>query len=113
MPNNNEIAAALSVAVGAVAAQLDGSALIGAFMGAVVYTVIASDGSVWRRLVFMLGALVAGYFGAPLWDEQHTGLPAFVISSLIILLVLLSHKVVNKLDVEHIIDLVKSSRWFK
>ena len=113
MTNKNEITTSLAVAVGAVITQVDGSALIGAFSGAVVYTVIASESSTWRRIVFMFGALVAGYLGAPLWDDTHTGLPAFVISSVIILLVLLSHKVVNKLDIDHIIELIKNSRWFK
>lgn len=109
--NQNEII--IPISVSALMTQLDGSALIGAFSGAVVYTVIASESNIWKRLIFMLGALVAGYFGAPLWNEQHTGFPAFVISSVIIIFVLLSHKVVNKLSIDDVKELIKASRWFK
>lgn len=108
-----EYTVSIPILVTAITTSLDGSALIGAFAGAVVYTIVASEANIWKRLAFMLCALIAGYTGAPMWDATHTGFPAFVISSVIILVVLLFHKVVSKMNLEHILDLIKSSRWFK
>lgn len=108
-----EYVVSLPILVTAITTSMDGSALIGAFAGAVVYTIVAGDSSIWKRFIFMLCALIAGYMGAPMWNSTHTGFPAFIISSVIILVVLLFHKVVSKMNLEHILDLIKSSRWFK
>lgn len=91
---------------------VDGSAVLGAFVGAVLYTAIASDSSIRKRVIFMLASFVAGYLGSPLFKEIPTGFVAFLISTGIVGLVLLFNKIVNKLSIDNIIDLIKSSKWW-
>lgn len=92
--------------------SIDISAILGAFVGAVLYTAIASDSSMKKRAIFMLASFTAGYLGSPLFDAVPTGFMAFLISAVIVGLVLLFNKVVNKLSVDNVIDLIKSSKWW-
>lgn len=104
----NEITMAISTALAAGLA-VDGSAVLGAFVGAVLYSAIVSDSSMKNRIIFMLASFVAGYLGSPLFKEIPTGFVAFLISTGIVGLVLLFNKIVNKIDIEHLMELAK--RW--
>lgn len=108
MTTKNEITMAISTALAAGLA-VDGSAVLGAFVGAVLYTAIASDSSIRKRVVFMLASFVAGYLGSPLFEEIPSGFIAFLISTGIVGLVLLFNKIVNKIDIEHLMELAK--KW--
>lgn len=60
---------------------IDGDALIGAFAGGTLFVVSAKDLPIWKRLVYLIVSVIAGYYGAgevlrwvPL---QSTGMAAF------------------------------------
>lgn len=108
MTIKNEIPIILSTPLAAGLA-VDGSAVLGAFVGAVLYTAIASNSTMRKRVIFMLASFVAGYLGSPLFEEIPSGFVAFIISTGIVGLVLLFNKVVSKLDIEHAMELLK--RW--
>lgn len=105
---SNLLAYSLSTAVTAGMA-VDGSAILGAFFGAVLYVTIASDSSIKQRVVFMLAAFTAGYLGSPVLDNFPTGFMAFIISAGIIGVVVLFHKVLNKIEINDLIEIIK--RW--
>ena len=109
MTNKSDLLAySLSTAV-TVGMAVDGSAILGAFVGAVLYTAIASNSSMKKRVVFMFASFVAGYLGSPLFEEVPSGFVAFIISTGIVGLVLLFNKIVSKLDIDHAMELLK--RW--
>lgn len=108
MTNKNEIPLIISTAL-ASSIAVDGGAILGAFIGAVLYVTIASDSSIKQRIVFMLAAFTAGYLGAPVLDNFPTGFMAFLISAGIIGVVVLFHKVLNKIEINDLIEIIK--RW--
>lgn len=108
MTNKNEIPLIISTALAANIA-VDGGAILGAFIGAVLYVTIASDSSIKQRVVFMLAAFTAGYLGSPVLDNFPTGFMAFLISAGIIGVVLLFHKVLDKIEINDLIEIIK--RW--
>lgn len=108
MTSKNEISLLLSTAVTAGLA-VDGSAILGAFFGAVLYVTIASESSLRQRIVFMGASFVAGYLGSPSLEMIPTGFTAFVISAGIVGVVLLFHKVLDRIDINDLIEIIK--RW--
>lgn len=67
MTIKNEIPIILSTSL-APRLAVDGSAVLGAFVGAVLYSAIVSDSSIRKRVVFMLASFFAGYLGSPLFE---------------------------------------------
>lgn len=108
MTTKNEIPLIISTAL-ATNIAVDGGAILGAFIGAVLYVTIASDSSIKQRVVFMLAAFTAGYLGSPVLDNFPTGFMAFLISAGIIGVVVLFHKVLDKIEINDLIEIIK--RW--
>ena len=109
MTNKSDLLAySLSTALAAGMA-VDGSAILGAFFGAVLYVTIASESSLRQRIVFMSASFVAGYLGSPVLETIPSGFVAFIISAGIVGVVLLFHKVLNKIEINDLIEIIK--RW--
>lgn len=112
MTNKSDlIAYSLSTAV-TVGMAVDGSAILGAFFGAVLYVTIASDSSMKQRIVFMSASFVAGYLGSPVLETIPSGFVAFIISAGIVGVVLLFHKALDRIDIAQVIEVVKElMKW--
>lgn len=75
-------AVAAGLGLAALLPGIDGDALIGAFAGGTLFVVSAKDLSLWKRSVYLVVSIVAGYYGAddiPRWIPlQSTGMAAFI-----------------------------------
>jgi len=76
---------AAGVGLAALLPGIDGNALIGAFAGATLFVVSAQSLPIWKRLVYLLVSVVAGYLAAPDIARSlpifSTGVAAFVASA--------------------------------
>lgn len=83
-PTSLSSAATLTAGVGLAALWpgVDGNALIGAFAGATLFVVSARSLPTWKRVIYLLISVVAGYQAAPdivRWIPiRSTGVAAFV-----------------------------------
>ncbi|MBA0289224.1 hypothetical protein D7Y39_05170 [Stenotrophomonas maltophilia] len=77
-------AAAIATGLGlaALLPGIDGDALIGAFAGGTLFVVSAKDFSLWKRSVYLIVSVIAGYYGADdvsRWVPlRSTGMAAFI-----------------------------------
>lgn len=112
MTDKHDFSLLISTAVASYVAS-DSSAILGAFFGSVLYVTIASNSSIKQRLIFMSASFVAGYLGSPLFEVVPTGFVAFIISAGIVGVVLLFHKVIDKIDIKDVIEIIKEvlAKW--
>ncbi|NIJ70585.1 putative holin [Xanthomonas sp. 60] len=81
-------ALATSVGLASLLPGIDGDALIGAFAGATLFVVSAKNLPLWKRLIYLVISVVAGYLGngevMGLFKLQSAGLASFLCSALAI-----------------------------
>lgn len=88
--------------------MIDGDAFLGAFCGAVLYVASSPESSLIKRITYMFVSFMIGYSFAPFFSSKlnigHHGVPAFIISTFLIVIFL---AIVDKINTGELIDMIR------
>lgn len=96
------IPVAAGMGLAALLPGIDGDALLGAFAGATLFVVSAQSLSLWRRIVYLLISMVAGYLAAndvlAWFPLKSSGVAAFMASAIAVTVMLAVIKQCEQID---------------
>lgn len=101
------IPVAAGMGLAALLPGIDGDALLGAFAGATLFVVSAQSLSVWRRIVYLLISVIAGYLAAndvlAWFPLKSSGVAAFMASAIAVTVMLAVIKQCEQIDFKRLL----------